>query len=69
MDANEILNVNQVKEILDSEPEAEFSLQPVKVQFTDGPGYMVAGYHIHRGHLPRMIKVRGNQIWQYVGKP
>lgn len=65
----DILNTTQVKEILDIEPEADFSLQPVRVEFTNSPGHMIAGYHIFKGQIPRMINVKGDEIWEYVLHP
>jgi len=62
-----ILNTTQVKEILEKNPEAEFSLQRVKVMM-EGGGHIIAGYHIFEGHLPKMIHVKGSDIWNYVAK-
>lgn len=65
---DDILNVNQVKEILETEPEAEFSLQRIRMEFQGG-GSMMAGYHIYLGYLPRMHHVKGREIWEYVKEP
>lgn len=63
-----ILNTRQVKKILKYEPEAEFSLQPVRVEI-EGGGMKVVGYHIFEGQLPRMIHVKGDEIWKHVARP
>lgn len=68
MEDSKILNVNQVKEILDREPGAEFSLQRIRMEFQGG-GSMMAGYHIYLGYLPRMHHVKGREIWEYVKEP
>jgi hypothetical protein len=62
----DVLSTEDVKEILDKNPEAEFSLQRIRVEFSDGTGHMIAGYHILAGHLPKMIHVKGSQIWDYI---
>lgn len=64
----DILTTEQVKKILETEPEAEFSLQRVKVNF-EGGGYMIAGYHIFRGTLEGMIHRKGREIWENVKEP
>lgn len=64
-----VLNTGRVLEILNSSPEAEFSLQPVKVKVENTDIVIKAGYHIFEGHLPRMIHVTGGEIWSYVPKP
>ena len=66
---DDILNVYQVKEILDREPGAKFSLQPIRVPFIQGKGYIVAGYHIFRGYQMKMRHVIGDEIWDYVKEP
>jgi hypothetical protein len=63
-----ILNTEQVLVILMNDSGAEFSLQPVKVVM-EGGGQLVAGYHIYEGQLPRMIHVKGNEIWNMVAHP
>lgn len=65
----DILSTVDVKNMLDNNPDAEFSLQPVKVQFTDRTGSVIDGYHIFRGHHPKMHHVKGEEIWTYVAKP
>lgn len=62
-----ILTPEKIKEILITDPNAQFSLQEIRVKFTDCDGYVVAGYHIIRGHMPGMIQVRGQEIWNYIG--
>lgn len=64
-----ILNTDDVKNMLDLNPQAEFSLQPIRVEFEGGHGHIVAGYHIFAGHLPRMVHTTGDAIWTYVQKP
>lgn len=63
-----VLNTKQVRDILEGSPEAEFSLQPVKVVI-EGGGHIIAGYHIYEGQLPRMIHVKGDKIWELVPHP
>lgn len=63
-----VLNTKQVRDILEGSPETEFSLQPVKVSI-DGGGHIIAGYHIFEGQLPRMIHVKGEEIWNLVPHP
>ena len=64
-----ILNVQEVKELLNKDPKTEFSLQPIKIKVNDGPEILVAGYHIYKGQLPKMIHVKGSDIWKYVAQP
>lgn len=66
---NNILKASFAKRILDNNPKAEFSLQPIKVHFEDRDGYMVAGYHIFMGQVSGMINVKGEELWEYVEHP
>jgi hypothetical protein len=65
----QVLNTTQVKHILASNPEALFSLQPVKVVVQGSNANLIAGYHIYEGHLPKMINVTGQEIWNLVPFP
>lgn len=65
----DVLTTREVLGILGANPSAVFSLQPVKIIINNDPGNVIRGYHIYLGQLPKMIHVKGGEIWTYVPKP